>query len=51
MDGSGRFISETIDSADEAALDAIPNIQSPGNAYAGWQAICVINDGIVVGDF
>lgn len=51
MDGSVRFISDTIDSADEAALDAIPNIQSPGNVYGVWQAICVIDDGIVVGDY
>lgn len=51
MDGSVRFISDTIDSADEAAIDAIPDIRSPGNVYGVWQAICVINDGIVVGEF
>jgi hypothetical protein len=51
IDGSVRFISDTIDSADEATLDAIPNIQSPANAYGAWQAICVINDGTIVKEF
>lgn len=51
MDGSVRFISDTIDSADEATLDAIPNIRNPGKAYGVWQAICVIDDGIVVGKY
>lgn len=51
VDGSVRFISNTIESADEASLDAIPNIQSPGNVYAVWQAICVIKDGMIVKDF
>lgn len=51
MDGSVRFVSDTIDSADEATLDAIPSIRSPGNVYGVWQAICVIDDGIVVGEY
>ncbi|MFV1968905.1 MAG: DUF1559 domain-containing protein [Pirellulaceae bacterium] len=41
MDGSVRFISDTIDSAEEVALDAILNIQNPGDVYRVWQAICV----------
>lgn len=51
MDGSVRFISDAIESTDEAILAAIPSIRSPGNAYGVWQAICVINDGTIVKDF
>lgn len=53
MDGSVRFISENIDSADEAAIDAIPSMTGPGrkNVYGIWQALCDINDGMVIGEF
>jgi prepilin-type N-terminal cleavage/methylation domain-containing protein len=51
IDGSVRFISDTIESTDEAVVNALPNIQNPGNAYGVWQAICVINDGTIVKEF
>jgi hypothetical protein len=47
MDGSVRFISDTIESSDEATLDAIADIQNPGTSFRLWQAICVIRDGVV----
>ncbi len=54
MDGSVRFISDSIDSAAEAEIDAIPNMQNAAQrqaVYGVWQAICDMNDGTVVGDF
>lgn len=53
MDGSVRFISENIDSADEADIDAIPSMTGSGrrDVYGIWQALCDINDGLVIGEF
>lgn len=53
MDGSVRFISENIDSADETDIDAIPSMTGSGrrNVYGIWQALCDINDGMVIGEF
>ncbi|MEZ6126553.1 MAG: DUF1559 domain-containing protein [Planctomycetaceae bacterium] len=53
MDGSVRFISENIESASEADLDALPSMTGPErrNVYGIWQALCDINDGMVIGEF
>jgi len=53
MDGSVRFISENIDSAEEADIDAIPCMTGSGrrDVYGIWQALCDINDGKVIGEF
>ena len=53
MDGSVRFISEDIDSADEAAIDALPSMRGGErkNVYGIWQALCDINDGKVLSEF
>lgn len=51
IDGSVRFIADTIESIDESTLDAISSIRSPGNSYGIWQAICVIDDGMVIKEF
>ena len=52
-DGSVRFISENIDSASEAEIDAIPSMRGAArrSVYGIWQAICDINDGKVIGEF
>lgn len=53
LDGSVRFISENIDSASEAEIDAIPSMRGAArrSVYGIWQAICDINDGKVIGEF
>lgn len=54
MDGSARFINDSIDSADEAALDAIPDMTNPAEraaAYGLWQALCDMSEGRTVGEF
>ncbi|APZ95301.1 H-X9-DG-CTERM domain-containing protein [Fuerstiella marisgermanici] len=54
MDGSVRFINDSIDSAEEAEIDAIPDMRNKAQrqaVYGVWQAICDMNDGTVVGDF
>lgn len=54
MDGSVRFISDSIDSAEEAEIDAIPDMRNAGQrqaVYGVWQAICDMNDGSIVGEF
>ena len=51
VDGAVRFSSDQIDSADEASLDALADIKSPGDTFGVWQSICVINDGNVLGDW
>ncbi|MEZ6122980.1 MAG: DUF1559 domain-containing protein [Planctomycetaceae bacterium] len=53
MDGSVRFISENIESASEADLDALPSMTGPErrDVYGIWQALCDINDGMVIGEF
>ena len=53
MDGSVRSISENIDSADEAAIDAIPSMRggTRKNVYGVWQALCDINDGKIISGF
>jgi len=54
MDGSVRFINDSIDSAEEAEIDAIPDMRNAAKrqaVYGVWQAICDMNDGTVVGEF
>ena len=53
-DGSVRFINDNIDSATEDAINAIPDIRNAGKraaVYGTWQALCDINDGMIVGEF
>ena len=51
LDGSVRFLSDSIETADEQALMFLPDIHTPGNVYKVWQNLCVINDGNAIGDF
>ena len=54
MDGSVRFISDNIDSADEQQLDTITDARSTTERqaiYGTWQSLCDINDGNVIGEF
>lgn len=53
-DGSVRFVSDNIDSAAEDDLNAIPDIRNTGQraaVYGTWQALCDMNDGMVIGEF
>ena len=51
VDGAVRFVSDMIESAEEVDIDALASIQSGASIYKVWQAICVIDDGIPVGDY
>jgi prepilin-type N-terminal cleavage/methylation domain-containing protein len=44
-DGSVRYISESIESAEPITIERLVDIRQPGDVYRAWQQIAVMNDG------